>query len=47
MNMGIDIEEFPHLFQEKVWPWGPMRVVFELWDELPPANLISNVNIVP
>ena len=24
-----------------------MRAVFELWDELPPINLISNVNIVP
>ena len=43
--MEIDKKDFPHLFQEKIWPWGPTRTVFELGIE-PPVKLISNVNIV-
>ena len=46
--MEIDKENYPHLFQERVWPWRdtPWRAVFELGIE-PPKELISNVTIVP
>ncbi len=41
---------YPHLFQEQVWPWGPMRVRFLTIEELPsplPEHLVSNVNLAP
>ena len=46
--MEIDKQDYPHLFQERVWPWPdtPWRAVFELGTE-PPSDLISNVGIVP
>jgi hypothetical protein len=46
-KVGIDRQAFPHLFQETIWPWGPIRATFELRDELPPEHLISNINMVP
>jgi 8-oxo-dGTP diphosphatase len=39
--------QYPHLFNEVTWPWGPARASFVLLDEAPPARLIANVNIVP
>jgi len=44
--MVIDKTNFPHLFQEKTWSWGPIKTIFEL-DVIPPLELISNVNIIP
>ncbi|MBI1930219.1 NUDIX domain-containing protein [Candidatus Poribacteria bacterium] len=38
---------FPNLFQETTWPWGPIRARFNLCDSAPSNRLISNVNIVP
>lgn len=44
----MDFENtYPHLFKEVIWPWGPTRAQFEFLDNLPPAALIANVNIVP
>lgn len=45
-EMGIDPENYPHLFQERVWPFGPTHAVFELGTE-PPAELIGQVTMVP
>ena len=43
-----DLEErYPHLFKEVFWEWGPIRARFIQLNELPPADKISNVNIVP
>lgn len=39
--------KYPALFETVTWPWGPTRAKFVLLNELPPAELISNVNIVP
>jgi len=39
--------QYPHLFQETTWEWGPLRVRFVLLDQPPPAHLTGNVNIVP
>ncbi len=39
--------QFPHLFNEVTWPWGPTRARFVLLEEAPPDDLIANVNIVP
>jgi 8-oxo-dGTP diphosphatase len=39
--------KYPDLFKEVTWPRGPTRARFVLLDELPPSQLISNVNIVP
>jgi 8-oxo-dGTP pyrophosphatase MutT (NUDIX family) len=44
--MKINQEDYPHLFQERVWPFGPTRAVFELGVE-PPAELISQVSMIP
>jgi 8-oxo-dGTP diphosphatase len=38
-------KDFPNLFQEMIW--GPLKCRFELCDSPPPANLISNVSLVP
>jgi 8-oxo-dGTP diphosphatase len=40
-------QKYPHLFNEVIWPWGPTQARFVLLDEVPPAEKISNVNIVP
>jgi 8-oxo-dGTP diphosphatase len=40
-------QRYPHLFEEDIWAWGPMRVHFELFlDDQPPQTLIANVNLV-
>ena len=46
--MMNDLEEkYPHLFKEVLWEWGPTRARFIQLDEPPPADKISNINIVP
>lgn len=40
-------KKYPNLFNEVTWPWGPTRARFVLLKELPIAQLIANVNIVP
>ncbi len=37
--------EYSYLFTEHIWPWGPVKTIFEPVEPL--AELISNVNIVP
>ena len=44
--MKVNKEDFPHLFQERVWPFGPTCAVFELGAE-PPAELIGQVSMAP
>jgi len=39
--------QYPHLFCEVIWPWGPTRATFELLEQPPPNPLIANVNLVP
>lgn len=39
--------QFPHLFNEVTWPWGPTRAKFKLLDRVPPLEEIASVNIVP
>jgi len=39
--------QYPHLFNEVIWPWGPARARFVLLVEPPPGRLIANINIVP
>lgn len=39
--------QYPHLFNEVIWPWGPIRAKFALLEQAPPDDLIANVNIVP
>ena len=43
------IQQHPTLFQEVIWPWGPIRAKFVLLDagRAPPPHLIANVNVVP
>ena len=41
------VKEYPNLFQETVWPWGPIRASFELLHSAPPNDLVGKVNIVP
>jgi len=43
--MNINQTDFPYLFGEHVWSWGPVKTVFEPGE--PPLGLLSNVNIVP
>ena len=45
--MPVEQVNYPHLFAEVTWPWGPTRARFTLLDEPPAGNLISNVNLVP
>jgi 8-oxo-dGTP pyrophosphatase MutT (NUDIX family) len=40
-------EKYPHLFNETIWEWGPIRANFILLDQPPPENKISNINLVP
>jgi 8-oxo-dGTP pyrophosphatase MutT (NUDIX family) len=41
----VNQADFPHLFNEHIWPWGPVRTIFEPAE--PPVELVSNINIVP
>lgn len=41
------LEQYPHLFREVTWPWGPTRARFVLLNDAPPGRLIANVNIAP
>ena len=43
--MIIDPADYPYLFAESTWTWGPVKTVFQLGQ--PPPELVSNVNIVP
>ncbi|MAU01219.1 MAG: hypothetical protein CL608_29090 [Anaerolineaceae bacterium] len=43
--MIVNESDFPHLFEEHIWSWGPVRTIFEPVE--PPAELVSNINIVP
>jgi len=45
--MGSLEEDFPHLFCEVLWGWGPIRAEFKKLDTEPPIALIANVNLVP
>ncbi len=47
MSLDNIAQQFPHLFNEVIWPWGPTRARFVRLDEAPPDRLISNVNLVP
>lgn len=38
---------YPHLFKETLWPWGPTRAGFIRVEQIPPIELIANINIVP
>jgi 8-oxo-dGTP pyrophosphatase MutT (NUDIX family) len=40
-------QNYPHLFQEVTWPWGPTKAKFILIEKTIPAHLISKINIVP
>lgn len=41
----INKVDYPYLFGEHIWPWGPVKTIFE--PAKPPVELVSNVNIVP
>ena len=43
--MVVDQSQYPYLFSEQIWPWGPVKTIFE--PTIPPAALVSNINIVP
>jgi 8-oxo-dGTP diphosphatase len=43
--MIVDQADFPHLFKEQVWSWGPVKTIFEPGE--PPVELVSNINIAP
>jgi len=43
--MNFSRADFPYLFGEHIWPWGPVKTVFEPGESFP--DLVSNVNIVP
>ena len=43
--MDINQADYPFLFGEHTWPWGPVKTVFEPGE--PPHELLSNVNIAP
>jgi 8-oxo-dGTP pyrophosphatase MutT (NUDIX family) len=47
MNPVVQPAQYPHLFEEVVWPWGPVQVRFELRETAPPVQSIAHVNIVP
>jgi len=44
--MNILEEKYPHLFNETIWEWGPIRAKFILFDQPPPDNNISNINLI-
>lgn len=41
----LNPEDYPILFEEYTWPWGPVKIKFGF--EFPPNELLSNINIVP
>lgn len=43
--MIVDPQQYPNLFNEQVWPWGPVKTIFE--QSIPSVELVSNINIVP
>ena len=43
--MVVNQADFPHLFEEHVWSWGPVKTLFAPGE--PPVELVSNINIVP
>jgi 8-oxo-dGTP diphosphatase len=46
--MPIDSStQYPHLFNEVIWPWGPTRARFVTLNDAPSDQLIANVNMVP
>jgi 8-oxo-dGTP diphosphatase len=45
--MDILERRYPHLFNETVWEWGPIRARFVRLDQPPPNDKISNINLVP
>ena len=44
-HMDFNQADFPYLFTQHTWAWGPVKTVFEPTE--PPAELVSNINIVP
>lgn len=40
-------KKYPHLFDETIWDWGPIRARFILLDQPPPDDKLSNINLVP
>jgi 8-oxo-dGTP diphosphatase len=40
-------DRYPHLFNDMLWPWGPVQVKFQILDHLPPLKLIAHVNLTP
>ena len=40
-------EDYPHLFCEVLWEWGPIQAEFKRLDSEPKYHLIANVNLVP
>ena len=47
MKSPPSASDFPELFKEFFWDWGPIRGQFELLDSIPPYNLIGHVRTVP
>lgn len=47
MNSNDLASQYPHLFQQVTWLWGPTRAHFVLLEKAPPGDKIANVNIVP
>jgi 8-oxo-dGTP pyrophosphatase MutT (NUDIX family) len=45
--MGNFEQRYPHLFNETVWEWGPIRAKFVLLNQPPPENKVSNINLIP
>lgn len=44
--MELNQSDYPYLFQEHTWSWGPVKTIF-LPGEPPSFDLVSNVNIAP
>ncbi len=47
MSSNYFNKDYPHLFHEAIWPWGPTRARFLLLDKAPLTSQIANINIVP
>jgi 8-oxo-dGTP diphosphatase len=43
--MNVNEVNYPYLFGEHTWAWGPVKTVFN--PGMPPLELVSNINIVP
>jgi 8-oxo-dGTP pyrophosphatase MutT (NUDIX family) len=45
---GVDYSHtFPALFSEMYWDWGPITAQFRMTTELPPADVLIKVRVVP